>query len=90
MTPTDDHAFLALSQAEHAAASAYDTLAALPTLALSPAEREHYIAARSAAERLHRSLDARRRARVVELHGPPGPAVRASGTSEQGDNEGRR
>ena len=72
----DESTFLALSQAEHHAASAYDALAVLPTLALSPAEREHYLAARSAAERLHRSLAARRAARVVELHGPPGPAVR--------------
>jgi len=74
-TDPDDH-FLALSQAEHHAAASYDALAALPTLALTPAEREHYIAARSAAERLHRSLASRRAARVVELHGPPGPPTR--------------
>ena len=87
----DDRATLALSTASSHATTALDALLAISPLApLTDEEIAWLIAARTNAGALHRSLDARRRARVVELHGPPGPAVRASGTSEQSDNEGRR
>ncbi len=74
-TPDPERAFLALSAAEHHAAAAFDALAAIPSLHLDAAERDALIRASVATETLHRSLDARRRARVVELHGPPGPPV---------------
>ena len=90
-TPTPDHAALALSTASSLSTTALDALLAISPLApLTDEEIAWLVAARTNAGALHRSLDARRRARVVELHGPPGPAVRPSGTSEQSDNEGRR
>ena len=69
--PTDpaaaERAALALSQAEHRAASAYDALLCVPAAALTPEERLALDAARASAAALHRSLAARRGARAVLL-----------------------
>ena len=68
---------LALSAASSRATTALDALLAVSPLALETgAEREALAAARHHAGVLHRSLEARRAARVVEMRGPVGPAVR--------------
>lgn len=68
-TPDADHQALslALSQAEHHAAAAYDALLAVSPLALSPTERTLLDAARASAGALSRSVGARRQARKVSL-----------------------
>ena len=72
----DDAHALALSAASSHATTALDALLAVSPLALEGAERETLTAARHHAGVLHRSLEARRAARVVEMRGPVGPAVR--------------
>ena len=72
----DDAHRLALSQAAAHATSALDALLAVSPLCLEGAERASLDAARHHAGVLHRSLEARRAARVVEMRGPVGPAVR--------------
>lgn len=68
MTPTPDDAHrLALSQAEHHTAAAYDSLLAVSPLALTADERARLDAARAMVGALTRDVAARRRARVVPL-----------------------
>jgi len=75
--PTDDEpTLLALSQAEAVSATCYDGLLTIPPAVLTPAERADLDAARVRVSRLYCSLASRRGERRVELHGPPGPAVR--------------
>lgn len=62
-----ERAALALSDAEHRAASAYDALLCVPAASLTPEERASLDAARAHASALHRSIAARRGARVVLL-----------------------
>ena len=76
-TPDDDAHRLALSAASSHATAALDALLAIsPLTPLTDEEIAWLVQGRAIVGRLHRSLAARRAARVVELHGPPGPAVR--------------
>jgi hypothetical protein len=69
-----DAAALPLAQAAAHTTTALDALLAVSPLALEGAEREALAAARHHAGVLHRALEARRAARVVEGRGPVGPA----------------
>lgn len=68
MTPTppdDDHARLVLSKSSQAVGAAYDDLLTVAPLVLTTAETALLIQARAATAELHRSIEARRTARVV-------------------------
>ncbi len=77
--PPDDRAALALSAAASHTSTALDALLAVSPLALDAEERAHLDAARAHAGALARALEVRRVARVVEMRGPAGPAVRGPG-----------
>jgi hypothetical protein len=73
----DDRTQLALTTAGSLSTTALDALLAISPLApLTDEEIVWLVEGRAIVGRLRRSLEARRRARVVELHGPPGQAVR--------------